>query len=483
VSFYFLDSAARSAWLAATTQQAQLEALAALWSGDVWAKFYSSAGTHLATVTYGTPTIDTGTTPRAMVLGAWSAEAHYNPGTATYCILQIPSGADIVRADSTWDAADPTISDPGGRVRLDIGTTLRVQATAGLPATDTPAWLVTADPAVNEIVAIAGTGGAGGAPLDAFSGVAAAATRLVSAGAGGHGSGLDNRVVDIDLADDAPGWGTLMAASVSGTNDVAYYPDGKPCSRHTYHFIHPIAGNKVLLGGCRFTFNGALDLNAVDAFDLDVNEWDGVVAGSPGTSGSGWPDLTPSGYYLAAQDGDGNLWSFLHTTGAAAKLTVATKTWSSPIASPVSPSVRYPWAWDSTRAMLFGLAVGDGEGSGTDVRAVRQIGITQTAITFNSSAAYTQFQADAGSYAGMAYDPVNDKFLWYSGQGSAAGRIYVITPNSGTVWDMAILTTSGDTLPASSALVKKWHYMTLGSIGGIAIVPTAASDVHFLRLS
>jgi len=250
VSFYFLDSSARSAWLAATTQQAQLEALAALWSGDVWAKFYSSAGTHLATVTYGTPTIDTGTTPRAMVLGAWSAEAHYNPGTATYCILQIPSGADILRADVSLAGA---ISDPGGRVRVDIGTTLRVQATAGLPATAMPAWrtamtvtdrvyYLTAQPpgqapSLAGLPSRFGRNGVGtfGAAWDVMSGYSSGQLLddvggpfgTMVYGTGGHEI-IANQLLGLNLNDDAPVWDwwqlpNYQTADVNGA-DLYYSP-------------------------------------------------------------------------------------------------------------------------------------------------------------------------------------------------------------------------------------------------------------------
>jgi hypothetical protein len=66
-------------------------------------------------------------------------------------------------------------------------------------------------------------------------------------------------------------------------------------------------------------------------------------------------------------------------------------------------------------------------------------GSAQISVTINASAAYTQFQADAPTYAAMDYDPDNDRFLFYCGQGAGAGRVYVVTPNATNAWDMSIL--------------------------------------------
>ena len=138
--FWHLDATARAAWAAATSQQAQLEGLRDEWSGQMSVRYYSSADAHLATVTHATPIVDTTTTPRSLRLGAWVAESHVQDGTAAYAILAVPAGADIVRAEVSLAGA---ISDPGGRVRVDIGTRLRIYAAASLPADDIPSWVPT----------------------------------------------------------------------------------------------------------------------------------------------------------------------------------------------------------------------------------------------------------------------------------------------------------------------------------------------------
>lgn len=362
--------------------------------------------------------------------------------------------------------------------------TQRTQQRRGTP-TGVPAWRVGAP--LNEFIEISGTSGAGGSAVDAFSGLALVGTKLVIAAAGGHDNSSDNRVVSIDLSDDAPSWAPLMDTSGLAEDDVAYYSDGKPSSRHTYHMTHPIAGNKVMLGGCRFPYGTAIDLNTVDAFDLDTNTWDGVVPNSPGTSGSGYTSLTPSGYYLYAQDGDGNLWALNNV--ALAKFVPSTNTWTQPAGTLVSPAVRYPWAWDTSRNQFFGLCWADGEGFGTGLRAIRQIGTTQVAITFStaSAAAVAEFEADLPEYCAMEYDPDNDRFLFYEGY-SDTKKIYIITPDSGTEWEMSVWNVGGSVTPTAPFGTKGLNFVGIqnrmkyvASLGGFVFLTRASAVLYFLR--
>lgn len=339
-----------------------------------------------------------------------------------------------------------------------------------------PAYLA-AQP-LNTWFEVTGTDGAGGAVLNEYSGLARVDNKWVAAGAGGH-SASDNRVVSIDLGADAPTWSLLKAASGSAQQDVAYYVDGKPSSSHTYHQTHGISGNRVMNVGRRVPY-GQGDFNAVDAFDLTTNQWVGVVPDAPGTSGSGFANVSPSGYYAQTQDANGDLWCVLHSNGNVAKYTVATNSWSQPtMANQVAANVRYPWALDTLRGQNFGLAWGDGEGVSSGVRAVVLTPTTQIEISFNASSALTQFQSDAPMYAGMDYDAHNDRFLFYSTSGT--NRVYVITPNAGTTWDMSILSASG-ALPASTRpLVKKLAYFPV--LKTVFLMLDQASNIYALRVA
>lgn len=342
-----------------------------------------------------------------------------------------------------------------------------------------PAWLQ--GKPLNTWFAIPSTSGAGGALVDDYSGLALAGTKWVSAAAGGHAAAsYDNRVVAIDFSADAPAWSVLHAPSSSGLVDnAAYYSDGRPAGRHTYSSIFAISGNRIALTGCRYP-KGQGDFAVVDVFNMTTGLWDGVVSDAPGTSGSGHPSITPFHSYPSAQDANGDLWAVRHTDGAVVKYTVATDSWSTPtMGSQASPNVRYPWALDTRRGQMFGLAWADGEGFGSGVRAVVNNGTTQTAISFNASTALTQFQTDAPQYAGMDYDQANDRFLFYStGQ---TNRVFVITPNNGTTWDMSILSASGS-LPASTkALVKKLAYIPAFKV--FVCLTAAANNIYALRVA
>ena len=213
MSFWFINATARSAWAAATTQQAQLEGLRDEWSGQMSVRYYSSADAHLATVTHATPIIDTTTTPRSLRLGAWVAESHVQDGAAAYAILAVPAGADILRCDVALAGA---ISDPGGRVRVDIGTTLRIQATASLPATDTPAWraAMSATDTLYYVSSAADAGSVGYAPA-----LTGAPTHFGATGSGG-GAGTAGEDVMSGYSS-----GTLLA-DVGGGNGTMVFGTG-----------------------------------------------------------------------------------------------------------------------------------------------------------------------------------------------------------------------------------------------------------------
>ena len=339
----------------------------------------------------------------------------------------------------------------------------------------TPTWLQ--GKALNEWFPISGTSGAGGAPLNDYSGFGLTTDGKIAAGAaGGHGGSRDNRVVVLNLLSDAPTWSVLNTASSTAPDDVAYNPDGKPASRHTYHStIYVPYFDRVMLFGVRFTAPSAYTFEKVDGFNVSTGAWDGVVPGRPGQSGSGYADNLP-GYYGAAIDGTGNVWS----TGGLAKYSPSSNTWSQPVTSPAPNGVRYPWAWDSRRQQMFGLCWGDGEGYNADVRAIKQVGSSQTQVTFNSSAALSQFMADRPTYAGMDYDGDNNRFLFFSNDHPT--RIYVITPNDGNVWDMTLLTLGSGSvaLPSTSApLVSKFRYVP--QLKGFVCMPDAAQNLYFIR--
>jgi hypothetical protein len=341
-----------------------------------------------------------------------------------------------------------------------------------------PTWASAA--AVNQIVTIPGTAGAGGAAVDAFCGwvYRPSAKTIYIAAAGGHNDSFDNRVVALDLRTNSPAW-TLLKAS-TGSDLVVNQPyqvDGTPSSRHTYHYHRwSEQQQRVMLMGCYSPYGPAVPtFMYVDGFSPATNTWDAEGTWSnPGVL---------SGLYANAHEAGGDSWAIWGSN--VRKWTASTATWSTVTITNVGSAIRFPWAWDSLRNQFYGLAIGDSQGDGADVRSTRMVGTVQSAITFSagSAAALAQFQTGDGKYPGMDYDAANDRFIWYQGQGAQAGKIFTITPNGTTVWDMAELTTTGATLPATNlgGLNNKLTYVDFGAVKGFVLMPNAAAGCYFLR--
>ena len=341
------------------------------------------------------------------------------------------------------------------------------------PARITPAWM--AGKAIGEWFEIPGTSGAGGAAVDAYSGMAIndLTSEILIAAAGGHLDSYDNRVVSINLASDTPSWTLRLAASKSYAQNVAYYADNMPASRHIYSSLHFVPQvNRLMLFGARAVYGSAWDFAKIDAFNLDTNTWD-----KAGT----WADM-PAGYYGAAQiRGTGEIVS----TGLK-KWSPADRKWSDLVTSPNGDPVRWPIAFDARRSQMFNLQWGDGQSYDPQRLVASRVPLgsgQQISVSFNPSSAFTQWQNDKPSYAALDYDPDGDRFLFYAGQGDAAGRVYVIKPNDGNVWDMSLLSAGSVKVPASpdngSGMQNRMRYVP--ALRGIVLLARGSANLFFLR--
>lgn len=342
---------------------------------------------------------------------------------------------------------------------------------------------------VGVLTAIPGSQGAGGSGVDAFSGFTfrEGTNELYIAASQGHTNGSDNRVVSFPLLADSPSWvqrtSPIGAArdgspSTSVAVDVPYYPDGRPSARHTYGHTHwSEVKQRIMLVGGRYVYGGpGTTTPCVDGFDPVTNTWD--PAGT-------YPDV-PMGYYVEALDAAGNGWSI----NANAKWDVNTGVFTN--VNMAVHNVRSPVTLDTTRNKLFGMCWQDGNGYPdtstygplTEMTAVQvnPTASTSVKITFNPSAAYTQLVNEQPMYAGMCYDQTNDKFYFYTGLDSSVGHIYVITPNSGTAWDVSLLTFSGST-PSTTAGGLNGRIEYIPTLKGIVFMPSSAAGLYFIRTS
>lgn len=356
--------------------------------------------------------------------------------------------------------------------RYNAPPVLAVPVAPEQPRAGDPAWF--AGSALHQWIEIPGTAGAGGAAMDAYSGMAykEQTNEILLAASGGHLDSADNRVVSLRLTDDAPTWQLRMAPSTAIAMDVAYYPDGKPTSRHVYstmHFIPQV--NRLMLFGVRGAWGNAHQMMKVDGFNLDTNTWD-----PPGT----WADVPTGNYGSMAIRSSGEVYGTMLR-----RWSPQTKAWTTPITKRSADLVRSPISHDSSRNELFTLNWGDGQGYGTPAVFASRIplnGAEQFSVKFNPSAALTQFIADKPTYAGMDYDPHNDRFLFYCGQGAGAGRVYAIKPNASNVWDISILALlPGAAVPPtlSSGINNRFRYIP--ALRGFVMLPTRKSNIFFLR--
>lgn len=348
----------------------------------------------------------------------------------------------------------------------------------------TPAWL--ASIAVGQVGTISGTSGAGGTPVQAFCGFAwrPDTKEIYIGGAGGHSDSGNNSVVSINLLADAPSWVTRKAATNPAQYNLGqpYNLDGTPNACHTYNW-----GNRWIPEQGRL-----MRFGCYAAYDT-INGYPNVDGFLPsGSSGGAWDAagtwaMPPAGWYGNAKRGQnggtGDVYAIWGASGGVVrKWTATTGAWSTLTPTNLQSTVIYfPWAYSTTGDYLFGLCIGDGAGAGTDVRSIKfdPVANRQDVISFNTSAAFTAWQAAAAGNAAMEFNPVDGKFYWFGG-----GSIYVITPNAGTTWDMAVYTPSAGAIStiSSAGIHSRFQWAEFGSIKGFVILATNTANLQFLRM-
>lgn len=291
-------------------------------------------------------------------------------------------------------------------------------------------------------------------------------SELIVVASGGHLASYDNGAYSIALNADAPAWVTRKSSSTSPELNALYYPDGTPSSRHLYHYIHYIESmDAVLLAGCRFSYGGETPTGpGMDLFDLTTNTY---------LARYSYPDIPAGGDYGLVKDGSGRIW-----TATGRRFDPMDESWTTTGAT----LDRFPAAYDSSRNILFSMQWGDGQGydAGLNAHKVDVATGSTSPITINASAAYTAWQAAAPAYAAMDYDASNGRFLFY--HGGETGKVYVITQNSGTAWDISVLTTSGSPAPAPASgagINKRFQYFQ--KLGGFVLLPKAGANLWYLR--
>lgn len=361
---------------------------------------------------------------------------------------------------------------------------------AGMAApSSTPTWMSSAT--VNQwAAALPNSAGAGGTKVNTYSSFCLDPVTLdiLIAAAGGH-EDWDNRVVKYAAGVNSPtGWELLKATTPLGQviDDAAYNADGAPMSRHTYDWMVFVPSlRRIFLVGLFGTYSHASAANTIDAFNVDTGQWD--PAGTwPYTYGSVLTNLAGTGGVFLDSDTGMLFWD--------------TKRWNpavggapTDLGAQTTPS-RMTNAYDPSRQAVFGLQFGNGWASGSGVVAQQTLNPSGTqvkrTISFNASAAFTQFQSDQPGNAALTYDRLRDRFCFAYGATKSGGyalggplRLIEITPNAGTTWDMTLLSPSGSVadVAGTSGPCGRFKYIERGGIGGYLAMPDAASGLYFLR--
>lgn len=308
-----------------------------------------------------------------------------------------------------------------------------------------------------------------------YSGMAlTSAGEVVLAGCGGHTDYHSNEVARCPLNDDVPAWVLGNAPSATLPNGTPYATDGKPAAMHTYWDLLEVGG-KIYRAYTRFAGDTAYNGGESNIYDLATDTWAaaGTMADAPST--------------VSTIDSSGNLWG--NTANDLRNYVVSTNTWLTIHSS--SDITGSPLVYDPTTDDFFVFCWGDGLGSfvgggpaSTTAFRVSKLGV-KTAVTINSSAAYTEWQAIQAIYHQVIKDP-NDSSRWFVfspvGSGTGQNKIYTLTLNSGT-YDMAVLATTGLALPAcnTDGVMNRLQYSS--ALEGLVYMPRGEINMLFLRLT
>lgn len=126
-----LNSGVAASIAAAASQEAQLAVITSLFSGNISVRYYSAGDVLRDTVLYAGWVLSA-TNPRYITPGAYISRTLGTPGTATYAIIAIPGGADVLRVDVTLSGAVAAVY----RTNLGSGSGangIRITAQSSLP--------------------------------------------------------------------------------------------------------------------------------------------------------------------------------------------------------------------------------------------------------------------------------------------------------------------------------------------------------------
>lgn len=501
-----LDATTLAAVTAATTQQAQCEALIAAWAGgNVTVRIYN-AGTLLDTLTIAPFTINA-TTPREVECGANVARTNTATGAPTRVVFRSgstdifemtagTSGAEINFAGAIKTSCSPKLAGGSAAVAF--------TADPALPATEAPAWL--AGKAAGEWFSLPGTAVADhsttvGGPCDPgivndYCGFVVVEdvygqVWLVLFG-GGHGGSSDNSVLGIRLDVASPALSTLCEPTASGDREEALNggsfnsaqmwwgaaPNEKPNPHHTRsagQWIESL-GSIIWFGrGGPWNYSGTPPGGNVGLRFL----WASKFWAQPGSADD---PGTVLGSDASCRDTDGNVYTVGSNTIYKWVPGGANTTFASGSSNGTSLNFNgfCSLAFDPTRSRI--LRIGD-LGAGATPRLITTTGtaVVTTPTLTGDSGVLSSLDAICGNDTpGCAYDPVGDRFLVPCNDG---GDFFAI--DAGTFAVTRVEPTVDGTMPNPAATLGyfgRWQVVAVGGRRCLFALPAGNANLWVLPL-
>ena len=287
---------------------------------------------------------------------------------------------------------------------------------------------------------------------------------------GGHNAYAGNEVYVFNIG--TMTWSRATEPTTSISQNVMYYPDGKPSSRHTYNMVvyAPNVDRFISVGaGSTYGEVGGSG-STVDALDFGTNTWS-TRASIPDAPGYG-------SFYgaIAAYDaGNGHIWFHNTLSGTLREYDPVTNTWQIRVSNYLEDYSTA--AIDPVRRLMVTV----GGKSGILIWDLN----SPTSPPFKPAATTGDTSIQGGQAPGFVYDSASKLFVGWNG-GSA---VYTLTPplnpKTGTwVWtkiNTAASNTVTPTTAEASGTYGRFQYIPSKNV--FVAVNRTTESVYFYRLS
>ena len=284
---------------------------------------------------------------------------------------------------------------------------------------------------------------------------------------GGHSGYAGNEVYTFSL--DSLKWSRVSSPSDPPAKDVAYAPDGGPCSRHTYDYIQyvPATDRFCSFGGAGFYQSGQTGTSNTDAFNFSNSTWSNLGVAVPQGGGNS------IGSFSAMDPATGHAWYHSTTVNSVlAEYDPLQNKWTNHGASHLEDSVgwitySFTAAIDPVRKKMF--AVGGGSVFAWNISAAGSFTGQSVATTGGSAVV-------SAANPGLEYDGVSGKLVaWASGQ-----NVYTLDPAT-MAWTQVTGGGANPGSPNSRGTYGRFRYCPSKNV--FVVVNSVSADVFIFRLT